>query len=98
MYATPPRGPLEYANGTNTLPAPAAAVGRRDPRRGFRIFTTSLVKCLPDAVLSWWASGQLPTLYQVAIGRSLLQAAQQRYRDPVWWLLEALSPSAPRSR
>jgi len=57
---------------------------------GFRIFTTSLVKCLPYAALAV-VSGQLPTLYQVAIGRSLLQAAQQRYRDPVWWLLEALA-------
>jgi len=57
---------------------------------GFRIFTASLVKCLPYAALAV-VSGQLPTLYQVAIGRSLLQAAQQRYRDPVWWLLEALA-------
>lgn len=60
---------------------------------GFRIFTTSLVKCLPYAALAV-VSGQLPTLYQVAIGRSLLQAAQQRYRDPVWWLLEALAIGA----
>ena len=57
---------------------------------GFRIFTASLVKCLPYAALAV-VSGQLPTLYQVAMGRSLLQAAQQRYRDPVWWLLEVLA-------
>jgi len=57
---------------------------------GFRIFTASLVKCLPYAALAVVA-GQLPTLYQVAMGRSLLQAAQQRYRDPVWWLLEVLA-------
>jgi hypothetical protein len=59
---------------------------------GFRIFTSTLLKCLPYAALAV-ISGQLPTLYDVAVGRSLLQATlrTQHTRDPVWWLLELVA-------
>ena len=57
---------------------------------GFRIFTASLAE-VPAVCGARGGIRQLPTLYQVAMGRSLLQAAQQRYRDPVWWLLEVLA-------
>jgi hypothetical protein len=58
----------------------------------FRIFTTTLLTCLPYAALAV-ISGQLPTLYDVAVGRSLLQATlrAQHTRDPVWWLLELVA-------
>ena len=58
----------------------------------FRIFGATLVKCLPYGALAVIV-GQLPTLYDVAIGRSLLQAAvkNQHVRDPVWWLLEVVA-------
>jgi hypothetical protein len=53
----------------------------------FRIFGATLVKCLPYAALGV-ISGQLPTLYDLARGRTLLQATVTRsMHDPLWWLL-----------
>jgi hypothetical protein len=58
----------------------------------FRIFTTTLLKSLPYAAAAV-ISGQLPTLYDIAAGRSLVEATlrAQHVRDPVWWLLELLA-------
>jgi hypothetical protein len=53
----------------------------------FRIFGATLVKCLPYAILAVIA-GQLPTLYDVARGRPLMQAVlMQRIHDPLWWVM-----------
>ena len=53
----------------------------------FRIFSVTLLKCLPYAALGVIA-GQLPTLYDLARGRTLLQATVARsMHDPLWWVL-----------
>lgn len=51
----------------------------------FRIFSVTLLKCLPLAALSLLA-GQLPNIYSLLRGRPLQQlfAAES---DPLWWLL-----------
>jgi hypothetical protein len=58
----------------------------------FRIFGTTLIKCLPYAFVAV-ILGQLPTLYTVASGRALVRTAfwTQQGRDPLWWLLELLA-------
>ena len=58
----------------------------------FRIFSATLVKCLPFAFAAV-ILGQLPTLYSVATGRPLLQAAWRAElgRDPLWWILELVA-------
>jgi hypothetical protein len=54
---------------------------------GFRIFGATLPKCLLYAALGVIA-GQLPTIYELASGRTIAQALfMQRVRDPVWWVL-----------
>jgi hypothetical protein len=59
----------------------------------FRIFRASVLACLPYAAVAVIA-GQLPTLYNVAIGRPLLTPVEQ-VRDPVWWLLYVLAALIP---
>jgi len=56
----------------------------------FRIFSATLVKCLPFAFAAV-ILGQLPTLYSFATGRPLLQAALRGSRDPLWWILELVA-------
>ncbi len=55
---------------------------------GFRIFGTTLLKCLPYSFLAV-ILGQLPTFYDLASGRASLPSAQglQRLLDPLWWLV-----------
>jgi hypothetical protein len=53
----------------------------------FRIFGATLLKVLPYATFAVIA-GQLPTLYDLATGRTLVQAVlTQSIHDPVWWTL-----------
>jgi hypothetical protein len=53
----------------------------------FRIFGATLLKVLPYATFAVIA-GQLPTLYDLATGRTLVQAVlAQSIHDPVWWTL-----------
>src|ERR1700732_772353 len=53
----------------------------------FRIFSATLLKCLPYAALGVMA-GQMTTLYDLARGRTLLQATvAPRTHDPLWWIL-----------
>jgi len=54
----------------------------------FRIFTATLLKCLPYAALAVIA-GQLPAIYDVATGHPLLQSALglQPSHNPLWWIL-----------
>ena len=55
----------------------------------FRIFRATVVTCLPFAAVAVVA-GQLPTLYNVLLGRPLLLTPQQN-RDPIWWMLELVA-------
>ncbi len=48
----------------------------------FRIFRATLLKCLPYAIIAVIA-GQLPNIYYLASGRSMLPVAQGR---DMWWL------------
>jgi len=53
----------------------------------FRIFSATLLKCLPYATLGVFA-GQLPTIYDLGKGRPLGQATlMEHVSDPLWWLL-----------
>jgi hypothetical protein len=59
----------------------------------FRIFSATLLKCLPFAALAVIA-GQLPNVYTLASGQPLLanpQLAQQRLLDPKYWLLQLIA-------
>jgi hypothetical protein len=49
----------------------------------FRIFRATLVKCLPYAIAAVIA-GQLPNIYYLVSGRSMLQGLTGQFRDPVW--------------
>jgi hypothetical protein len=49
----------------------------------FRIFRATLVKSLPYAVAAVIA-GQLPNIYYLLSGRSMLQGLVSQFRDPVW--------------
>jgi hypothetical protein len=58
----------------------------------FRIFGATLLRCLPYSICGVIA-GQLPTLYQVMSGRTLLEVAlrSEQWRDPVWDALEIVA-------
>jgi hypothetical protein len=49
----------------------------------FRIFRATLVQSLPYAVAAVIA-GQLPNIYYLLSGRSMLQGLTGQFRDPVW--------------
>ena len=49
----------------------------------FRIFRATLVKSLPYAVAAVIA-GQLPNIYYLLSGRSMLQGLTGQFKDPVW--------------
>jgi hypothetical protein len=49
----------------------------------FRIFRATLVKSLPYAVAAVIA-GQLPNIYYLLSGRSMLQGLTGQFRDPAW--------------
>src|SRR5258708_25582596 len=55
----------------------------------FRIFRATLLTCLPYATVGVIA-GQLPSIYDLASGRGLMQTLITEVRDPVWWLLYVL--------
>jgi len=55
----------------------------------FRIFRATLLGCLPYATIAVIA-GQLPNIYYLATGRSVLHTMLTQNRDPIWWLLYAL--------
>jgi hypothetical protein len=61
----------------------------------FRIFSATLLKCLPLAALAVIA-GQLPTLYDLATGQPVLRGASvalaaQRLHDPTWWIVNLVA-------
>lgn len=58
----------------------------------FRIFGATLLKCLPYSFAAV-IIGQLPNVYTLATGQSLLPGAQQlqRFLDLKWWLLNIVA-------
>jgi hypothetical protein len=52
----------------------------------FRIFSVTLLKCLPLAILSLLAA-QLPYIYSLLKGLPLQRLLTAQRHDPLWWLL-----------